>query len=79
MTMILLSANALNVVQSKLKDFTDDNFNIDKKRQKLLQTGRKHCGKRRNCLLQAISPLPAVFSKDLYCRHVKTSASLENG
>ena len=32
--------------------------------------GRKHCGKRRNCSLRAISPFPTVFSKDLYCRHV---------
>ena len=27
--------------------------------------GRKHCGKRRNCSLQAISHFPAVFSKRL--------------
>ena len=33
--------------------------------------GRKHCGKRRNCSLRAISPFPTVFSKDLYCRHIK--------
>ena len=38
---------------------------------------RKHCGKRRNCSLRAISPFPTVFSKDLYCRHVKTRACLE--
>ena len=44
------------------------------KRQKARKTGRKHCGKRRNCLLQAISPFPTVFSKDLYGRHVKTRA-----
>ena len=37
---------------------------------------RKHCGKRRNCLLQAISPFATVFSKDLYCRHVKSSTVL---
>ena len=35
--------------------------------------GRKHCGKRRNCSLRAISPFPTVFSKDMYCRHVQTS------
>ena len=29
----------------------------------VLQMGRKHCGKRRNCSLQAISPFPTVFSK----------------
>ena len=34
--------------------------------------GRKHWGKRRNFLLQAISPFPTVFEKDLNCRHVKT-------
>ena len=39
--------------------------------QKVLQTDRKHCGKRRNCLLRAISPFPTVFSKDFYGRHVK--------
>ena len=32
---------------------------------------RKHCGKWRNCSLRAISPFPTVFSKDLYCRHIK--------
>ena len=35
----------------------------------------KHCGKRRNCLLQAISPLSIVFSTGLkrtYCRLSKT-------
>ena len=30
--------------------------------------GRKHCGKRRNCSLRAISPFPTVFSKDLKTR-----------
>ena len=38
---------------------------------------RKHCGKRRNCSLRAISPFPTMFSKDLFCRHVKTRACLE--
>ena len=47
--------------------------------QTVLQTGRKHCGKRRNCSLRAISPFPAAFSKDLYCRHVKTRACLGKG
>ena len=38
--------------------------------------GRKHCGKMRNCLSQAISPFPTVFSKDLYFRQIKTRACL---
>ena len=33
--------------------------------------GRKHCGKRRNCLLRAISPFPTVFSKGLIPRGIK--------
>ena len=32
---------------------------------------RKHYGKRRYCLLSAISPFPMIFSKGLYCRHIK--------
>ena len=32
--------------------------------------GSKHCGKRRNCLSQAISHFPTVFSNDLYGRHL---------
>ena len=38
---------------SKLKELADDNFKFDKngiKWNKVIQTGRKHCGKRRNCL-----------------------------
>ena len=54
-------------------------FRICWKRQKVLQMGRKHCGKRRNCSLRAISPFPIVFSKDMYCRHVKTRACLGKG
>ena len=54
-------------------------FQIWRKWQKPLQTGRKHCGKWRNCSLRAISPFPTVFSKDLCCRHVKTRACLRKG
>ena len=39
--------------------------------QKVIQMGRKHCGKRRNCLLGSISPFPTVFSKGLFSRGVK--------
>ena len=38
-------------------------FQIWQKWQKVIQMGRKHCGKRRNCLLRAISPFLTVFSK----------------
>ena len=35
---------------------------------------RKHCGKRRNRSLKAISPFPKVFSEDLYHRHITRGA-----
>ena len=57
---------------SKLKTFRDNNFKFD-------ENGRKHCGKRRNSSLRAISPFPTVFSKDLYCRHRKTRVCLGKG
>ena len=38
-------------------------FQIWQKWQKVIQMGRKHCGKRRNCLLRAISPFPSVFKR----------------
>ena len=46
-------------------------FQIGQKWQKVFQTGKKHCEKRRNCLLQAISPFPTVFSKGLFPRGIK--------
>ena len=64
----------------RLTDFAGNNFKFDenekKKKKKILDRDRKHCGKRRNCSFRAISPFPTVFSKDLYCRHVKTTACL---
>ena len=46
-------------------------FQIWRRRQRVIQMGRKHCGKRRNCSLRAISPFPTVFSKGLFPRGVK--------
>ena len=46
-------------------------FQIWRKWKKVIQTGRKHCGKRRNCSLRAISPFPTVFSKGCFPRGVK--------
>ena len=64
---------------SKLKEFADDNFNFNENGRKFIKVGRKHCGKRRNCSLRAISPFTTVFSKDLYSRHVKMRACLGKG
>ena len=41
-------------------------FQIWRKCQKVIQMGRKHCGKRRNCSLPAVSPFATVFSKGLF-------------
>ena len=46
-------------------------FQIGGKWKKVIQTGRKHCGKRRNCSLRAISPFPTVFSKGVFPRGVR--------
>ena len=46
-------------------------FQILQKWKKVIQTGGKHCGKRRNCSLRAISLFPIVFSKGLFPRGVK--------
>ena len=61
---------------SKLKGFADGNFEFDENGEEFFKGVEKHCGKRRNCSLRAISPFPTVFSKELYCRHVKTRACL---
>ena len=59
----LLDNKILN--SPKLKEFADDNFKYDEKLFENYPKVRKQCGKRRNHLLQAISPFPAMFSKDL--------------
>ena len=46
--------------------------------QKVLQKDRKHCGKRRNCSLQATFPFSHSVL-DMKCRHVKTMACLVKG
>ena len=71
---ILTLSQMANLDSSKLKDFADDNFKLDKNGEKLSKRVENAVGKRRNCLLPAISPFPTVFSKDLFCRHVKTRA-----
>ena len=50
---------------SKLKEFADDNFKFDENGRKLSKQV-ENCGKRRNCLLRAISPFPTMLSKGLF-------------
>ena len=62
-----------------MKEFADDNFKFDANGRKFSERIENTWGKRRNYSLRAISPFPTVFSKDLYCRHIKTRACLEKG
>ena len=53
-----------------MKDVAGDNFKFDENGGKF----SKSVGKK-----EAISPFPTVFSKDLYCRHIKSRACLGKG
>ena len=61
---------------SKLKQYADDTFEFDENGRKFSKQVEYTVGKRRNCSLRAISPFSTVFSKDLYCRHVKIRTCL---
>ena len=60
-----------------MKEFEESNFTFDKNGRKVLLTGRKCCGKRRNCMLRAISHFSTVFSKGLSCGPAKSWACWE--
>ena len=59
---------------SKLKEFADDIFKFIENARKLSKQAENTVGKGGNYSLRTICPFPAMFSKDLYCRHVKTWA-----
>ena len=63
---------------SKLKEFTDNNFKFDENGRKFSRWV-ENTGKRRNCSSRAISPFPTMFSKDLYCRHIKNQGLFGKG
>ena len=68
-----------NLGLCQTESFCRRQFQIRQKWKRVLQTGRKHCWESKNCSLRAISPLPTVFSRGLYCGHVKTRACLGKG
>ena len=51
------------------------------KMEESFQKGRKHCGnwEKEKLLVNSNFSFPTVFSKDLYCRHVKTRVCLGKG
>ena len=60
---------------SKLKEFTDNTFKFNENSRKFSK-GRKNCGKKEKLLITSNFSFPAVFSKELYCRHIKNRACL---
>ena len=57
---------------SNPKEFSDDNF-------KFVENGRKLSKRVENIGKRRHSAFPTVFSRDLYCRHVKTRTCLVKG
>ena len=84
----LIRSQTPNLRSSKQKVFAYDNFKFDGNGRKLTQKGRKHCGNRRNCSLQAISTFfHSVFkrfvlqtgkNKGLFDKMVKLLYSIVN-
>ena len=64
---------------SKLPEFAEDNLKFDENGGKFSKRVENTMEKRRSCSSRAVSPFPTVFSKDLYCRHIKTRACLGLG
>ena len=62
-----------------MEEFAGDLIEFWWKWEKVIQNGRKHCGKRRNLLLWEISPFTTVFWKDLFYRDMETRACLWEG
>ena len=63
---------------SKLKEFADDNSKFDENGKKLSKRVENTVGKGEIARYEQFLLFP-VFSKDLYCRHVKTRACLGKG
>ena len=63
---------------STLKDFADDNFKFDENERKLSGGVENTVGEGEIARYEQFLLFP-MFSKDLYCRHVKTRACLGKG
>ena len=62
----------------KLKEFADNNFEFNKNGRKFSKWVENNVGKGEIARYEQFLLFP-VFSKDLYCRHVKTRACLGKG
>ena len=61
-----------------MKEFVDDNFKFDESGRKFSEPVENTVGRGEIALYKQFPP-PIAFSKDLYCRHVKTGASMGKG
>ena len=52
--------------QYTLKAFAGDKINDGQKKGFCFRKDRKHCGKRRKCLLSSFSPFRTTFSKCIF-------------
>ena len=75
---MLIISQTTNFRPFQTERFADDNFKFDQNGRKLQIWLENTAEKKEKLLLQAISPFPEVFSKDLYCRHVKNTACFPN-
>ena len=63
----------------KLKEFAEDNFKFDKNGKKFFKRVENHEGKAEIAHYEQFLLFPTEFSKDLFCKHIKTRNCLENG
>ena len=61
---------------SKRKEFANDNFKFDEIGGKLSKRVENTVGKGKIAHYEQFLIFPQCVSKDLYCRHIKTKASL---
>ena len=64
---------------SKLKEFADDNFKFDEYGKKFSKRVENTAGKGEIARYEQFLLFPAVFSRDLYWRHVHNRAFLGKG
>ena len=64
---------------SKLKELADDNFKLNENGRKFSKWVKNTVGRGEIACYEQFLLFPQFFSKDLYCRHVKTRACLGKG
>ena len=64
---------------SKLKEFADNDFEFDEHGRTFSKWAENTMGKEEIACHEQFLLFPTVFSKDLYCRHVKIRACLGKG